>query len=175
MAHGMSASNNLGLHVNQYASQLLKTLLVASSSLGTLLYLLNLSGMIANAQWVTLAVFGLVCLGLIVLTAGALLGARFSKPGYAFLAAGYLSLLFVAGVGMLLTRRLVRERADFAGDLAAAGSLLVRQRFAGQLRPPDHVGQQHCSRGDHRSVRGLRAGPGDQAAARHLPACSTGP
>ena len=59
--------------------------------------------MIANAQWVTLAVFGLVCLGLIVLTAGAWMGKRFSNPRYAFLAAGYLSLLFVAGVGMLLT------------------------------------------------------------------------
>jgi GAF domain-containing protein len=99
----LAASNQLGLQVNQFASQLLRTLLVASSSLGTLLYLLNLSGMIANGQWVALAVFGLVCLGLIVLTVGALLGKRFSSPGYAFLAAGYLSLLFVAGVGMLLT------------------------------------------------------------------------
>ncbi len=99
----LAASNHLGLQVNQYASQLLKTLLVASSSLGTLLYLLNLSGMIANEQWVTIAVFGLVCLGLIVLTAGALLDTRFSRPRYAFLAAGYLSLLFVSGVGMLLT------------------------------------------------------------------------
>jgi GAF domain-containing protein len=99
----MAASNTLGLQANQFASQLLKTLLVASSSLGILLYLLNLRGMIANGQWVTLAVFGLVCLGLIVLTAGALLGKRLSSPGYAFLAAGYLSLLFVAGVGMLLT------------------------------------------------------------------------
>jgi GAF domain-containing protein len=80
-----------------------KTLLVASSSLGSLLYLLNLSGMIANAQWVSLAVFGLVCLGLIILTGGALFGERFSSPRYAILATGYLSLLFVAGVGMLLT------------------------------------------------------------------------
>jgi GAF domain-containing protein len=99
----LSASNNLDLQVNQFASQLLKTLLAASSSLGTLLYLLNLAGMIANGQWITLAVFGLVCLGLIVLTAGALMGNRFSNPRYAFLASGYLSLLFVAGVGMLLT------------------------------------------------------------------------
>ena len=99
----ISASNNLGLQVNQYASQLLKTLLATSSILGSLLYLLNLSGMIANAQWVGLAVYGLVCLGLIVLTAGAWMGERFSSPRYAFLAIGYLALLFVAGVGMLLT------------------------------------------------------------------------
>jgi GAF domain-containing protein len=99
----IAGSNNLGIQVNQFASQLLKTLLVTSSILGTLLYLLNLAGMIANAQWVSLAVFGLVCLGLIALTGGALFGERFSNPRYAVLAAGYLTLLFVAGVGMLLT------------------------------------------------------------------------
>jgi GAF domain-containing protein len=99
----IAGSKNLGLQVNQFASQLLKTLLVASSSLGILLYLLNLPGMIANGQWVTLAVFGLVCLGLIVLTGGALMGERFSNPRYAVLATGYLTLLLVAGVGMLLT------------------------------------------------------------------------
>jgi len=35
----IAGSNNLGLQVNQFASQLLKTLLVTSSILGTLLYL----------------------------------------------------------------------------------------------------------------------------------------
>ncbi len=96
-------SNNFGIQVNQFASQLLKTLLATSSILGTLLYLLNLAGMIGNAQWVALAVFGLVCLGLIALTGGALFGERFSSPRYTVLATGYLSLLFVAGAGMLLT------------------------------------------------------------------------
>ncbi len=102
-AYIIAGRNNLGIQVNQFASQLLKSLLVTSSILGTLLYLLNLAGILANGQWVTLAVFGLVCLGLITLTSGALLGDRISSPRYAVLATGYLSLLFVAGVGMLLT------------------------------------------------------------------------
>lgn len=99
----IAGNNNLGIQVNQFASQLLKTLLVTSSVLGTLVYLLNLAGMIGNAQWLTVAVFALVCLGLIILASGALVGGRVSSPRYAFLAIGYLTLLFVAGVGMLLT------------------------------------------------------------------------
>ncbi len=76
---------------------------MASSSLGILLYLLNLPGMIANGQWVTLAVFGLVCLGLIVLTAWSIDGRTLLQPALRRSGDRLSDLLFVAGVGMLLT------------------------------------------------------------------------
>jgi GAF domain-containing protein len=99
----VAGDSNLGIHVNQFAAQLLKTLLISSSILGTLLYLSNLPGMLANSQWVSLAIYGLVCFCLITLASITLLGGRFTGTRYAWLAADYLILLFVAGVGMLLT------------------------------------------------------------------------
>ncbi len=99
----MTGNNRPGVQASLFARQLLKTLLLSSSSLGTLLYLLNLSGMLENEQGYGIAIFGLICLGLLILTAGALARENASSPKYGFLAAGYLILLYVAGVGMLLT------------------------------------------------------------------------
>ena len=98
-----SGSGNLGFHVNQFEVQLLKTLLISSSILGTLLYLSNLPGMIGNGQWLSLAGYGLVCFCLIILTSIAFFSGRYTGSRYAWLAAEYLLLLFVSGVGMLLT------------------------------------------------------------------------
>jgi|GEM_PF-370718 len=99
----MARNNRPGVQASLFARQLLKTLLLSSSSLGTLLYLLNLSGMLKNEQGYGIAIFGLICLGLLILTGGALARENAPSPKYGFLAAGYLILLYIAGVGMLLT------------------------------------------------------------------------
>ena len=59
--------------------------------------------MIGNGQWLSLAGYGLVCFCLIILTSIAFFSGRYTGSRYAWLAAEYLLLLFVSGVGMLLT------------------------------------------------------------------------